>query len=117
MERKTTRRVPLSMSVPRVGHELADKFAEEGAYAIVSRPTALKTVSYSDGAMLSEFTIKSETTVGVMKRSQLCAASQIFRPRFTTHHRPCSRPSMSSLECTVGKGARGPVGAGVPFVR
>ena len=63
VDRNTTRRFPESMSVPRVGQSLAASDADVGAYASVSSPAALKTVSYSEGATLSELTIRRETTV------------------------------------------------------
>ncbi len=54
------------MSVPRVGQSLAASAAELGAYASVSTPADLKTVSYSEGATLSELTINRETTVAAL---------------------------------------------------
>ena len=68
--RNTTRRLPESMSDPRVGQLLADKDADVGAYARVSNPAALKTVSYAEGARSSELTISRDTTNG-RQRGQL----------------------------------------------
>ena len=57
----------------RVGSQacqsLAAKLDDDGEYANESRPAAWNTVAYSDGARLSELTIKRETTVGAMSPS------------------------------------------------
>ena len=79
VDKNATRRLPESMSDPRVGQPLAANDAEVGAYASVSSPAALKTVSYSDGATLSELTIRRDTTKNVAQS----AVAPTSSPRFT----------------------------------
>ena len=69
MDKNTTSRFPSSINVPSVGQSLAAKLDDDGEYANESRPAAWNTVAYSDGARLSELTIKRETTVGAMSPS------------------------------------------------
>lgn len=62
VERKTTRRFPVSIRFARVGHPLAGKDADGGAYANASISADLNAASYSVGERLSEFTMRREMT-------------------------------------------------------
>lgn len=57
-----TRRVPLSMRDPRVGHWLADRFEEGGEYESESTPAAWKTLPNCDAGRSSLLTINKDTT-------------------------------------------------------
>ena len=57
-------RLPESIRDPRVGQPVAGKGCVVGAYDIVSRPTALKTVSYLVAGKLLILTISKDSTRG-----------------------------------------------------
>lgn len=62
VDRNVTRRVPESMSEPKVGHPLAGNEADGGLYDSASAPAVLKAASNWLGARLSELTIRIVTT-------------------------------------------------------